>query len=155
MSRPDLSAGAGPEDLARVFSFLSPEQRAIVQPFLSVCRRAAAEPLFTVGDVADACYLLLSGKVAVKKQTGYGRNSQVVALLSPPAPVGERALAGGGEHQTAVHAVTDAVLLRLATDDFQHLAAHHPEIALSIMGHLLRIAGLRLEKCSARLAHIL
>ena len=155
MNRPDPPTEIRPEDLARVFSFLSPEQRTIVQPFLGVRRRAATEPLFTIGDVADACYLLVSGSVAVKKQTGYGRASQVVALLAPPAPIGERALAGSGEHQSAVHAVADTVLLRLATDDFQRLAAHHPDTALSIMKHVLRITGLRLEKCSARLAHIL
>lgn len=155
MSRPDLSAVATPEDLTRVFSFLSQQERAIVQPFVTICRRAAAEPLFIIGDDADACYLLLSGSVAVKKQTGYGRNSQVIALLSPPAPVGEGALVGSSEHRAAVHAVVDTVLLRLAVDDFDNLAARHPQIALSIMKHLLRISGLRLEKCSARLAHIL
>ncbi len=155
MNQPDPPPAVTTEDLSQAFTFLSPQQRAVMQSYVEVCRVGAAEMLFAVGDDADACYLLVAGTVAVKKQTGLGRNNQVIALLSPPAPVGEAALAGGGTRRTAVQVVSDATLLRLSTSDFQRLAGPHPEIALAILGRLLHISGLRLERCSTRLAHIL
>lgn len=144
-----------PGDIERVFSFLTAEQCLALQPCIDLHCVKAGDVLFSAGDPADALFVLLEGQLAVKKKTGIGRNDQLIALLAPPAPVGEAALGRSGERRTTVRAVSDAILLRLETTSFRSLAANYPDLGMLLLRHLLGIACLRLEKCSARLAHVL
>lgn len=146
---------ASPEQAARVFPFLKEKASSIIGAHLMVCRVLKGEHLFTVGDNADCLYFVVKGQLAVKKETGFGRNSQVIALLSPNAPVGEAALTELGKHKTSVYAIEDSILLRLENKAFEFLKAEHPDIAVSLLQYLLSITCLRLDKCSERMAHIL
>ncbi|MDX9895659.1 Crp/Fnr family transcriptional regulator [Desulfofustis limnaeus] len=155
MSPPDSPWRPGREQIDRAFSWLSPAQRQELSGLLSLRRLTPGEQLFAIGDPADTLYVLVEGRVAVKKQTGWGRNSQVIALLSPPAPIGEASLVGAAQRKTTVEAVEETLLLCLPGDSLRLLAADQPALALTLVNYLLRITCLRLEQCSSRLARIL
>jgi len=143
------------EPLSRAFGFLDDKACSALLPYCSLFKVSKGNNLFARGDAADSLYVLTEGLLAVKKKTELGRNSQVIALLYPGAPVGEAALAGGAERSTTVYCVEDSELIKLDKHDFSAFKTQCPEIALTLLEHLLSRLSLRLDKCSARLAHIL
>ena len=111
--------------------------------------------LFDVGQKADGVYFVVSGKMAVQKETGFGSRKQVVALLDRGAPVGEAGLLDGGSRGASVIAVEDASLLYLSKKAFAALCEEHPELGLVFFRWLLDRVSLRLKGSTERLAHIL
>ncbi len=151
----DCSGVPSPAELGQAFPFIDEDRHRILQPYTSLCELAAGGALLTVDGTADALFVLLVGQLAVRKESGFGRG-QVIALLSPPAVVGEAALGSAStSHHCLVEAVVDVRLLRLPASAFRKLAGDHPDLAVPILQYLLRVVSLRLEKCSTRLTHIL
>ncbi len=144
-----------PEALARAFGFLDEEACASLLPYCRLHKVDKGSNLFSAGDAGDALYMVAKGLLAVKKKTDLGRNFQVIALLYPGAPVGEAALVCAAVRSATVYCVEDAELIRLDIEAFAELRSRYPELALALLAHLLSRVSLRLDKCSARLAHIL
>jgi len=144
-----------PEALASAFAFLGEEACASLLPYCRLHQVDKGSNLFSAGDAGDALYVVVKGLLAVKKKTDLGRNFQVIALLYPGAPVGEAALVCRAERSATVYCVEDAELIRLDANAFAEMRSRYPEIALALLAHLLSRVSLRLDKCSARLAHIL
>ena len=115
----------------------------------------AGTEIFKKGDPADCLYLLTAGRVAVQNKTGFGERRQVIALLDPGAPVGEKGLLGSGVRGATVTAVQDSELLILDHESFAKLAGDHPVLAIKVLQWLLHRVSLRLEKSSERLVHVL
>ena len=139
----------------RCFSFLQEDE---IQIFLSlmderICK--AGTFLFEKGDPADCLYLIVSGKIAVQKRTGFGERTQVVALLGPGAPVGEGGLLKKKERGSTLLVVQDSKLLVFKRSDFQQLCCENNSLAVKILQWLLERVVVRLQKNSERLAHIL
>lgn len=111
--------------------------------------------LFCHGDSGDCMYFVVRGRVAVQNRTGFGERMQVVALLDPGAPVGERGLLGDARRGSTVVAVKDAELLMLSRSAFDSLVRDNSSLALDFLQYLLERITLRLQKCSERLAHVL
>jgi CRP/FNR family transcriptional regulator, cyclic AMP receptor protein len=111
--------------------------------------------LFDVGQEADGMYFVISGKVAVQKETGFGTRTQVVALLDRGAPVGEAGLLDGSLRGASVVAVEDTSLLYLTKRSFDKLCAEQHELGLIFFRWLLSRVSLRLKGSTERLAHIL
>ena len=138
------------------FNFLD---KAETETLLAVMERVsyeAGDQIFQKGDPADCLYFLVSGRVAVQNKTGFGERTQVVALLDPGAPVGEKGLLGGrqpwgypygGERFRASCSCPGnrliswlAIILVLQS---------------KLLKWLLNRVSLRLEKNSERLVHVL
>ncbi len=149
------SLSVSEEPFARAFAFLEEDTREMIRPYCSVYKVQKGSNLFSAGDAGDALYIVIKGLLAVKKKADLGRNFQVIALLSPGAPVGEAALVCEAERSTTVYCAEDAELIRLDRDGFAEMRSRYPEIALDLLAHLLSLVSLRLDKCSARLTHIL
>ena len=82
--------------------------------------------LFTQGDVPDATYSIISGRVRFFADRGEG--PVMVAEAGPGVSFGEAALLiSGGRSHTAV-VVRDAVLVRLRSEDFLSLVATSAEV---------------------------
>ena len=150
MRVPDTDAG-----LRRALAFPGEEHLGQLLPRLTEVRLAAGEVLFRVGEPATHVYFIVSGRLAVRKKTGFAEKMQVVALLDPGAPVGEGAVFPGRIHDATVVAVEDCRLVALDGTVLEGLAAENPVLAWKVICRLLDVAHLRLQKTSDRLARVL
>lgn len=114
-----------------------------------------SEVLFDVGQEAEGMYFVISGKMAVQKETGFGTRKQVVALLDRGAPVGEAGLLSDTSRGASVVAVEDTSLLYLSKKSFDKLCEEQPKFGLVFFRWLLSRVSLRLKGSTERLAHIL
>ena len=108
--------------------------------------------LFDVDQMADGVYFVVSGKMAVQKETGFGARKQVVALLDRGAPVGEAGLLDGGSRGASVVAVEDTSLLFLSKKAFDVLCEEQPKLGLVFFRWLLGRVSLRLKELFKRLS---
>lgn len=131
------------EDVNRLFAVIDPVELI------------AGSVLFSQGHEADGLYFVVSGKLAVQKETGFGARQQVVALLEKGSPVGEGGVLDGVLHGTTVVAVTDSTLLYLTRSSFDQLCDERPEFGLIFFRWLLGRVTLRLQANTKRLAHVL
>ena len=139
----------------RCFTFLEKEEaRELLEAMKSVSYTGGTT-IFKKGDLADCVYFLQDGQLAVQNKTGFGDRMQVVALLDPGAPVGEKGLLGPRARGATLVAVKDSRLLTLSQEAFDSLAEQSPVLAIKLLKFLLNRVSLRLEKSSERLTHIL
>jgi CRP-like cAMP-binding protein len=137
------------------FNFL---EKAEVQTLLASMESVsliAGTQVCQKGDPADCIYFLHVGRVAVQNKTGFGERMQVVALLDPGAPIGERGLLGHRTRGATLTAVKDSELLALSQEGFEKLVDEAPGLTIKLLKWLLDRVSLRLEKNSERLAHVL
>jgi len=137
------------------FSFL---EKAEVGALLADMKRVtytAGTQVFKKGDPAESLYFLFAGRVAVQNKTGFGDRTQVVALLDPGAPVGEKGLLAQKTRGATLTAVQDSELLVLSRQSFEALGNEAPMLAIKLLKWLLNRVSMRLEKNSERLAHVL
>lgn len=113
------------------------------------------ETLFDVGQKADGMYFVVSGRLAVQKETGFGARKQVVALLDSGAPVGEAGLLEDALRGASVVAVEDTSLVYLSKKSFDDLCKEKSELGLIFFKWLLSRVTMRLKGSTERLAHIL
>jgi CRP-like cAMP-binding protein len=100
-------------------------------------------------------YFVVEGQLAVQKRTGFGDRTQVVALLDPGAPVGERALLRDNVHCSKLVAVKKTILLSLSREKFAQFKKVHSPLAMNLLEWLLNSSSLRLRKSSDRLSQVL
>lgn len=143
------------QDLRRALGYLDGDDLAALQPHLAEMRLAAGETLFRIGEAATLVYILVSGRLAVRKMTGFADKMQVVALLDPGAPVGEGAIFSGQVHEATVAAVEDCRLVSFPGKNLDVFRDRYPELAWKVVNRLLYISHLRLRKGSERLARVL
>jgi CRP/FNR family transcriptional regulator, cyclic AMP receptor protein len=105
-------------------------------------RFRAGETLVREGERDRAVYVVLRGRLE--------------ALLDPPAPIeegsvfGELAFLDGLPRSSTVRAAADGEALRLSYDEFETLAARHPELGRAILLDLGRIVAARLRRLGAQ-----
>jgi CRP/FNR family transcriptional regulator, cyclic AMP receptor protein len=139
----------------RCLDFLEKEEAKTLLTTMQHVSYAAGTVVFEKGDAADCMYFLHTGKVAVQMKTGFGEKMQVVALLDPGAPVGEKGLLGRRTRGATLVAVKDCELLVLSREAFDILIDESPALTIKILKWLLHRVSLRLEKNSERLTHVL
>ncbi len=139
----------------RCLSFLEKGEAETLLATMESTSYTAGTQVFQKGDPADCLYFICSGRVAVQNKTGFGDRMQVVALLDPGAPVGEKGLLGQKTRGATVTAVKDSELLSLSQESFDILVTDAPALAIKLLKWLLNRVSLRLEKNSERLSHVL
>ncbi len=117
-------------------------------------RLDAREWLFRAGDAADACYVVVSGRLEVVVDSEDG--PRVARVLGPGSAVGELALLTGEPRSAAVRALRDTRLLELDAVRFGALLERDPafgaSLARELARQLQRSGGL--EQSQARVAVI-
>ncbi|SDO81362.1 cyclic nucleotide-binding domain-containing protein [Desulforhopalus singaporensis] len=141
--------------LSRGLAFLSERDREIMTGEMEEIFCRGGSTLFTMDEPAEGMYVLVEGRIAVQKPTGFGDRIQVVALLDPGAPVGEGGLLQGWMRSSTLVAVTDSRLLFLSTEAFEKLETDYPQLALKLVKWGISRLSMRLKKNSERLARIL
>ncbi len=137
------------------FPFLDQPDALALLTAMEISELKSGSTLYSTNDYADCLYVLVSGRLAVQKQTGFGDRTQVVALLDPGAPLGESGLLDGQSRGATLVAVTDSWLLSLSRQAFTEITTQSPTLAVKVLTWLMGRLSLRLKKSSERLAHVL
>lgn len=87
--------------------------------------------LFRQGDVGDALFLIISGRVRVVLTEEDG-SDRVLADMGRDEVVGEIAILTGERRNATVYALRDSELVRLSRDDVARLAQRYPEVLMRL-----------------------
>jgi CRP/FNR family transcriptional regulator, cyclic AMP receptor protein len=151
-SPPKSTRGAGPESMRRSGRGLTVAQlRSIpalasytaedleLLAYIALLRTfAAGEVVMKEGTEGDACWLLLSGGVAVTRST----QSVPIASLGPGALVGQLALLDRAPRSATVTATAETAALEVRADAFTNLVRASSPIALRFQDQVA-LAGVR------------
>jgi NTE family protein len=111
-------------DGVEIFQDLEESERARLAAELETRTLRRGEVLVRQGEVADALYVVVTGRFLV---TVDGRR-QAIAEVGPGQPVGEIAFLSGGVRTATVTALRDSLVLRLGRAEFESLSAKSPSI---------------------------
>lgn len=119
-----------PLHLARVETFkgLSSDALARLEARLSPIPVACGARIVTEGEMADALYVVVSGRFAVE----IAGTSDTIAEIAAGSPIGEIAFFAGGPRTATVRAIRDSVVVRLTRADFDEISANSPAVWASI-----------------------
>lgn len=89
--------------------------------------------LFRQGDVGDALYIVVSGRLQVVAERGDGTKT-TIGQIGIGEVVGEMALIGGEVRTATVHAIRDSSIARLTRAAFDDLIGRYPHKLLRLFG---------------------
>jgi predicted acylesterase/phospholipase RssA/CRP-like cAMP-binding protein len=89
--------------------------------------------LFRQGDVGDALYIVVSGRLQVIAERGDGTRA-AIGQIGAGEMVGEMALIGGEIRTASVHAIRDSSIARLTRAAFDDLIGRYPHKLLRLFG---------------------
>jgi len=124
----DLFRALPGEELAQIAEI------AEEQPF------AAGDQVFSEGEPGDALYLVVEGAVKVHQ------GDRQVAQLGPRDVFGEMAVLDSEPRTATVTTLKDAVLLKIARDDFRDVLQERPDIGMGV----IKVLSRRLRDASRR-----
>jgi CRP-like cAMP-binding protein len=116
----------------RLFERLEP---AKIDAFAAVCNRKQFEKddiLFLEGDIPDALFLIVSGRVRIERVSANGV-AQVLAVRGPGEVIGEMGLIDGRPRSAQAIAQTKVKLLSLSKSDFQRQVLIEPTVCFAMM----------------------
>lgn len=123
------------------------ELRAVAQA--TVPRRfQAGQPIFEQGQAGHELFLLISGTVAVERDT------RLLAQLGPGSNFGEMAMLDEPTRSATARAVEDCELMVIPRDAFFALLKGNPMLAVKILWNLLLRLSANLRTTSGRLAEV-
>jgi len=99
-------------------------------------RLEAGEVLFREGDLADAAYFVVGGRLMVLAADADG-NEQLIAELGRGEIVGELGLLDRARRSATVRAVRDTTLAAFSTSTFEELVATSPQMMLNVTRGIL------------------
>jgi len=135
--------------LAKVelFAELNADELSAVASVASTRTVAKDTVIFHGGDVADAVYVIASGKVKVVTTSTDGKEF-ILTVLGAGQVFGEMALVEEAPRSASVVTLTAAELLAIKREDFHHLLNTSPGISrslLAILSRRLRRANSKME----------
>jgi predicted acylesterase/phospholipase RssA/CRP-like cAMP-binding protein len=121
-----------------VADLVGDSERALVQQIVDRVdwrRLEAGEVLFRQGDVADAAYFVVGGRVSV--HIADDGDERLVAELGRGEVVGELGLLDRAPRSATVRAVRDTTLASFSTSTFEELVTTSPSIMLNVTRRIL------------------
>jgi CRP/FNR family transcriptional regulator, cyclic AMP receptor protein len=115
-----------------LFRDLPGEELATIAEIAEEQPLAAGEAVFVEGEPGDALYLVVDGAVRVH------RGARHLAQLGVREVFGEMAVLDSKPRSASVTVLKDAVLLKVARDDFRDVLQERPEIGMGIIQVLSR-----------------
>jgi len=109
--------------------FQSMDRAALVAllPQLDWRPLTGGETLFRAGDIGDAMYVVLSGRLRVSIEYGNG-TEEAIREIARGESVGELALLTGNPRSATVRAIRDSELARLSRAAFENVFKNHPQL---------------------------
>jgi signal transduction histidine kinase len=128
-------------DLSSVdlFANLDAGDLAELERSLSYHDVPAGENLFCEGDEGDSAYVITTGEIEVLKESA-GRDVRL-AVLGPGTLIGEMALLALAPRNATCRALTDATLVSIPRDTFNHLLGASPTAMRAIFNGFITRAG--------------
>lgn len=119
-----------------------------------------SEIIFHEGDIAQAFFIVASGKVKIFKLSPDGKE-QILMIVSAGNSFAEAALFSGGRYPASAQALDDSELIVISRDKFVRLLGKNPDLAVNLiarLSELLRkmtslVEELSLTDVTTRLAH--
>ena len=125
-----------------VFDGLSEEEwQAVIRNAQSI-PFSAGEVLLKEGEVDDAVYIVVSGKVEVISPGNFGRVKRI-ASIDEGSVYGEVAFFDARPRSASVRAVSDGQVLRLSRRGFEKISAWNPKLAQQFLFDLGSILAYR------------
>ena len=139
----NMTSGADLLKEQPLFSRISPEAREELAAHASFVKLPKDAPVYLEGDVADAMFVVVSGRCKSCLAMPDGAES-VLAVYGPGDTFGERALLAMDRHWSTVKVITDCTLLRIRAEDIQAELDRNPALA-RVMAHRMneQFAALR------------
>ena len=122
-----------------VAELMGSSDRALVQQVVDRVewrRLEAGEVLFRQGDLADAAYFVVGGRLMVLAATSDG-SDELIAELGRGEVVGELGLLDRAPRSATVRAVRDTTLAAFSTTMFEELVATSPQMMLNVTRGIL------------------
>lgn len=117
-----------------IFRDLGPEDVAALSEELQIVEIRRGETLVRQGDVADALYIVLSGRFVVTRE---GREVPITEIAANQ-PIGEIAFLTGCPRTATVRAMRDSLVLKLTREQLDRLSAAKPSIWRALTATLAR-----------------
>lgn len=125
-----------------LFALLSPRELRVIDGLLHERSYLAGEIVFDEGEEGQALYVVLGGRVLIRRQGAPGDGR--IAEIPAGAMFGELALLDGVPRTAQARALDDCVLAALSRTDFNRLVDTHAGIASRIALQLARDLGQKL-----------
>jgi len=142
------------DDVKKAFSFLTAEEIEELCPYLELCEWQADAVVMQEGESEDYMGFVTEGKLAVKKQTDWGKHI-IIAILDKGSMVGEGALIDNEPRSTTIVAMEQTRILILAARRMDELIINRPMLAIKLMKRILHIISVRLRKAGDRISELL
>jgi CRP-like cAMP-binding protein len=128
----DIGILAGVE----IFEDFTPEQMRLLAFGTERQRYSIGRELYGEGDTADSAYVVVSGIVALVRDTEAGR--VVVAQCGPGSVLGELALIVETKRLTGAVSTGDVEVVRLSRTLFRRMLEEYPQVAVLLHRRLSR-----------------
>jgi len=93
---------------------------------------ASGELLFREGEPGNTLYIVLSGQVAVTRDSGHGL-THTLAILKTGDMAGEMSFLDGDIHSASLRAMGPVEVLTLNRDTFEAMLESHPRLVYAVM----------------------
>jgi len=134
------------------FADLADDELAAIHPLLHEVRFAAGEEIFREGDEGNCLYIILDGRVEIRKLIRENIEEQAeLKTFEPLDYFGEMSLVDNTFRSASAKAATDVKLLRIWKNDFLQICIEHPRILF----HLMQTISLRLRHSNEQFADVL
>lgn len=129
-----------------IFSGLSAEDRTGILRLCTKITLDKGDILCNQGDVSDAMFILLVGKLAVRIA-----NSSTIASIVPVTSIGEMGVFTGEPRTATVEAMEKSALLRLGAADLNGLIESRPTLGVSVMRKVIHTLSERVSADNIRI----
>jgi CRP/FNR family cyclic AMP-dependent transcriptional regulator len=131
-----------------LFSNLSQDELTTLESHSNLKSYRKNTVIIEKGDESSSLYALISGKVRVYVADDEGKEVVLSVLEAPGAHFGELALVGETERTASVMTMADSRMLVISKQDFMNCLAGNPEIALTLIRHLVNQVKTLTERVS-------
>jgi CRP-like cAMP-binding protein len=136
-----------------LFQGLSDQELGLVSGITAEKEFSPGEVIFREGEVGDAFYLVLEGKVRISKHVP-GAGEEALAILGQGDYFGEMALIDEFPRSASAIAHTDCRLLLMDKADFAKLLSSHQELASKLLWVFCRTLCQRLRETNEKIASL-
>lgn len=142
------------ENLKKItlFKELGEEALARFADIMQELSLSDGDTIFTEGDIGDALYVIIDGKVEIRKciDPESGRE-KVLATLRAGDFFGDMSLYSGERRSASAYAVNESTLMRIGSSDYLTLTQTDTAIASKLSYAIIKILGSRLRTTSREL----
>lgn len=134
-----------------IFDRVDPKDLKVIADYMTLVRFKAGDTVFNEGDRGDYVCFVVEGALDVLKTSETGSHV-VISTLHQGRSIGEMAIMDNFPRSASVRARTNATLITLSRETFEHILEEQPRIGISVLKGLARLLSLNLRKTSSRLA---